>query len=280
MKLKIGLSRKDVAMVLGCVVFLLATLGAVGASGRRRAKAAVCLSNLRHWGTAFGAFAEDSEGYFMQGWHQGASGVRHTDMWMEALRAYYENPDLRCCPEASIPGTALGGGQYGGIPPDSTFIGWGVFSGDECGEPSTSWGAVTACDYGSYGNNSYICNPPPDAGSHIQGHPVANNWRRANVAGAYKIPLLLDSQWIDMWPHHTDTAPAWSGMPWGFESHAIGMHRVCIDRHSGFVNSAFLDGSARKVGLKELWRLKWHRESDVGYPPPYWPEWMREFEDY
>jgi prepilin-type processing-associated H-X9-DG protein len=271
------LTRKDVVLILGCVVFLLATLGAIGSSGRRRAKEAICLSNLRQWGKAFGMFAEDNEGSFMRGWRTAApnTGIKHTDYWMEALRAYYENPDLRCCPEASIPGTALGYGQYGGW---GTFVGWGIFPG-ECGEPSTSWAAVTACDYGSYGNNSYICNPPPDAGSHIQGHPVAWNWRTVNVGGADEIPLLLDSQWIDMWPHHTDPPPDYDGMPWGTD-HSTGMYRICVNRHDGSVNSVFLDGSARKVGLKELWRLKWHRQYNVGYPPPDWPEWMQDFEDY
>ncbi len=277
MKAQLAFTKKDIIVTLACAVFLLANLATIGPRGRRHAKDMLCLSNLQKWGTYFLAFAADNNGYFMRGWRE-QGPVLNTDYWMEALRPYYgSSHKLRCCPEAAVPGTEIGGGQYGGISPDSTFIGWGVFSGDECGEPSTSWAAVTACDYGSYGNNSYICNPPPDAGSHIQGHPVANNWRTANVAGADKIPLMVDSQWIDMWPHHADDAPIWSGMPWGFESYAISMHRICIDRHSGFVNSVFLDGSARKVPLKCLWKLKWHRKFEVDYPSPIWPAWMAEF---
>jgi hypothetical protein len=49
-----------------------------------------------------------------------------------------------------------------------------------------------------------------------------------------------------------------------------------------------MDWSVRKVGLKELWTLKWHRESNTagswtkagGVQPEAWPEWMRGFEDY
>ena len=33
--------------------------------------------------------------------------------------------------------------------------------------------------------------------------------------------------------------------------------RSCMDRHDGGVNCLFLDWSVRKVGLKELWTLKW-----------------------
>jgi prepilin-type processing-associated H-X9-DG protein len=63
---------------------------------------------------------------------------------------------------------------------------------------------------------------------------------------------------------------------------------VCINRHDGFVNGLFLDWSVRKVGLKELWTLKWHRDFDTAGPwtkaggvkPEDWPQWMRRFKDY
>lgn len=64
---------------------------------------------------------------------------------------------------------------------------------------------------------------------------------------------------------------------------------ACINRHNGYINGLFLDCSTvRKIGLKELWTLRWHREfntSDVwtkagGMQPQDWPEWMRIFKDY
>ena len=66
------------------------------------------------------------------------------------------------------------------------------------------------------------------------------------------------------------------------------MSDLCIDRHQGFINGLFCDGSVRKVGLKELWTLKWHREYDTtgpwtkagGVQPEDWPQWMRRFKDY
>jgi hypothetical protein len=49
----------------------------------------------------------------------------------------------------------------------------------------------------------------------------------------------------------------------------------------------FVDTSVRKVGLKELWTLKWHREFDTEGPwvkkpgnNPKWPDWMKRFKDY
>jgi len=66
------------------------------------------------------------------------------------------------------------------------------------------------------------------------------------------------------------------------------MGRICINRHRGYTGCAFMDSSARKVGLKELWTLKWHRQFNTAGPwtlaggvgPSDWPEWMRHFRDY
>ena len=68
------------------------------------------------------------------------------------------------------------------------------------------------------------------------------------------------------------------------------MKQFCIDRHNGAVNSLFMDGSVRSVGLKELWTLKWHRYYNTcnektlcgnnGNPYPGWPDWMKGFKDY
>ena len=54
------------------------------------------------------------------------------------------------------------------------------------------------------------------------------------------------------------------------------------------MNGVFLDWSVRKIGLKELWKLKWFRDFDTNGPwtraggvkPEDWPEWMRGFKDY
>lgn len=267
-------TKNDFLATLACIAFLLLTVAAVGPRGRRHAKDMLCLSNLSKWGTYFFAFAADNDGYFMRGWFDATGGYHMTyeDYWMEALRPYYgNNHKLRCCPEATVTGTEIGGGQYGG---NGKFTAWGAFDG-ECGQPSSSWGPVIACDYGSYGNNAWTCNPPPGANMWL-GQPDAH-WRTANAAGADAIPLFGDHQFLDCWPNHTDEPPEYEGQPWSYGSQ---MGRICINRHQGFVNWVFLDFSARKIGLKELWKLKWHRRYEVDYPSPYWPEWMQNFPDY
>ncbi|KPK38264.1 MAG: hypothetical protein AMJ65_13125, partial [Phycisphaerae bacterium SG8_4] len=47
----------------------------------------------------------------------------------------------------------------------------------------------------------------------------------------------------------TDPTAAWSSS----------MCRFAIDRHSQAINMSFMDGSTQKVGLYELWTLRWHR---------------------
>lgn len=274
MRPKTALTKKDLVVVLACILFLLGTLGTIGVSGRRGAKEALCLSNLRQWGAVFLAFAADNNGYFMRGYRLDGNVV-NSDYWMEALRPYYGNDhNFRCCPEAVVPGTdeTVGGGPYGGW---GTFTAWGVFPGENCGQPSPAWPPATACDYGSYGMNAYLCNPP--RGLNVWYYPPHWNWRIANVAGAENIPLLTGAQWIDGWPTPYDEPPHYEGQPW-FEDHSNSMLRFCLNRHSGYVNSAFLDGSARKVALKQLWSLKWHREFDTDYGPDpgEWPEWMKD----
>ncbi len=273
--MRTSFTKKDLIVTLACIVFLLLTVAAVGPRGRRHAKDMLCLSNLQKWGTYFLAFAGDNDGYFMAGWtNESVVGPPHKRYWMEALRPYYaNNHNLRSCPEAVVPGTRLGQSQYGGA---GTFTAWGVFTGEDCGEPSPDWPWVVACDYGSYGNNAWTCDPLPGENLWwgLQGDVY---WRSPNVLAASNIPLFGENQFLDCWPNHHDEPPEYDGQPWSETSH---MGRVCINRHSGFVNWVFLDSSARKVPLKCLWKLKWHRTFEVDYPSPYWPEWMQNFPDY
>jgi hypothetical protein len=269
-----NLTKKDLLVVLACIVFLLANIAAIGPRGRRYAKQALCLSNLRKWGLIFQQFAADNDGYFMAGYMQDSY---ERNMWMDVLRPYYANNHyLRCCPEATIPGTEISAGPYG---MGGTFTAWGVFGYE--------WGVVTPGDYGSYGINGYVYNPPV-TDYRYPPNPLYYNWRTANVASGDKIPLFLDCHWIDGWPNHTDEPPEFEDMPWWEYGTYNSMVRYCINRHEGFVNSTFLDFSARKVGLKELWKLKWHRRYDTcgpytkcgGVTPDDWPPWLRDFKDY
>jgi len=95
-------------------------------------------------------------------------------------------------------------------------------------------------------------------------------------------PLLLDCASAGFSVMRTDGPPAFDGELVGMLSHA------CIDRHQGGINGLFCGMTVRKVGLKELWTLRWHPEWDTanrwtkagGVQPEDWPRWMRGFKDY
>jgi len=90
------------------------------------------------------------------------------------------------------------------------------------------------------------------------------------------------------WPE--DKPPEFDGQFWvqGQGGSIDEMRRFCVNRHDGFVNILFMDWTVRKVGLKQLWTFKWHREYDTAGPwtiagnvqPQDWPQWMRSFKDY
>jgi len=113
----------------------------------------------------------------------------------------------------------------------------------------------------------------------LHGRTTEYNFRTVHVQGADNIPLFLDCCWDDAWPKQTDEPPGYDGDV--IESPNVDeMKRFCINRHDGFVNGAFVDFSVRRIGLKGLWKLKWHRGYKVNHPLPVWPEWMRRFKDY
>ncbi len=103
-----------------------------------------------------------------------------------------------------------------------------------------------------------------------------------SLKGRGAIPVLLDSRMPQSQPMNGE------GPPMREEGGLAGMGNFCMNRHSGHTNCLFLDWSARPVGLKELWTLKWYDKFDTnghwtnagGVKPQQWPEWMRSLKDY
>jgi hypothetical protein len=241
-------TKRDIMVVFGCIIFLLATLGTVSDSGRRRAKEMVCLSNLRQWGAAFMMFAEDNDGYFMGGRNN------YGQNWWQVLEPSYVDRNLLRCPMATDPGK-------------NPWEGYGNFG---------TWGPHWFPDgfYGSYGVNEWICNPQSESWSWIYGNPE-KYWRTANLAGADKIPLLADAYWDQGWCEAFDMIPVYPG--WFSGVGGDDMANFCIIRHDSGINGIFLDLSARRIELQCLWGLKWNRLSDAeeAPTPEDFPNWLK-----
>jgi len=67
MRLKAALTNKDIIVVLVCLIFLVINVGAISSNGRRRAKRILCLTNLRQLTLAWTQFAEDNDGFIVNG---------------------------------------------------------------------------------------------------------------------------------------------------------------------------------------------------------------------
>jgi len=271
-KPKVNFSRKDLLLTILCTLFALANLAAVGSAGRRRAKEAVCLSNLRQWGAIFEMLANDNNGWFFNG-----EGNGNGYWWMDKLRAYNKDDRLRLCPEA--PKT-----------PEGVPLG-------EVNWSHTAWRAGRVYnsngDIGSYGLNSWICNPRPGItglwGRNPPKYGMSFYWRTCNVRNANTVPIFCGSWWVDFWPLPDDQPPPLlNGVPIPDRPGTNEMDRCCVDRHEGGLGCLFMDWSARKVGIKELWTLKWHRSFNTAGPwtkaggvhSTNWPKWMKDFKDY
>jgi hypothetical protein len=275
MKTRISFSKKDLFVVLGCVVFLLANLAVTSSNGRARAKEMVCRSNLQKWGHIFDMYTTDNNGSFHEGW---TIEIKCGDRWFDLLRPYLDdNNDLHCCPTATRVRQLYG--EYTGV--SGKFSAWGKFIGGPQGGVTTAYPTSLRGSYGSYGINIYVCNP-----TNLTGRAWEWFWRTPNVSGADQIPLLFDSAWIDIYPLTTDEPPMFDG-DFRDAGHIDGLKQACIDRHNAAINMLFMDFSVRKVGLKQLWNFDWHREwseelAQVGLPTE-WNDpdhWMYNMKDY
>jgi len=283
MRKKEGFTLVELLVVIAIIALLMSMLIPVIGKVKSQAKDVVCQSNLRQWGAVFSMYANDNQSRFMGGW-MGNGYTEHTDQWPESLRPYYaDSGDLRLCPMAAKPSSEAHG--EGAFKPLSLYEAWGVFAGKP-GGPSTSWYAVTAGDYGSYGINAWVCDPVDESTAYPA--LIKSHWRGDNVREAATVPLFFDSAWLDAWPVPRETPPPLPDSIYITGNNQNSMWRVCIPRHNVHVNYLFLDYSVDRVDLKQLWVLKWHRTFNTrghftkagGMPPSGWPLWMRNLKDY
>ena len=274
-----GFTLVELLVVISIIALLLSILMPALSKIRKQAKSVICQSNLDQWGKIFLMYANDNDGYFSDGCPR--QWVEPKGLWMNALRQYHDISEggISCCPVATEP-VSEGGRQ--------PFAAWGVFDGSlrATGRRCDCWGVG---DYGSYGINQWAYKQRWYDGNHmVFGGPLENYWGTPNVKGAANVPLFFDSDWSYIFAHDTESPPQYYGEKRGGSVGWADMSYVCIDRHDGFINAVFLDFSVRKVGLKELWMLKWSRQFDTNGPwttaggvmVTDWPEWMRRFKDY
>jgi prepilin-type N-terminal cleavage/methylation domain-containing protein len=255
---KSGFTLIELLVVIAVVALLMGILMPVLSKARKQAKTVICQSNLHQWGLTFLMYTTDNSDYFTKSWAESGQ-----ETWVNVMLTYYgKEPKIRFCLMATklgIPPTTCTPNAM--VFPKGPFEAWSIY------QPGN--GTCELGDYGSYGMNGWLYNS-------LDGE---KSWKTINVNRTADIPMLLDAFWLDGIPENGDTSPM-DEYDYGMTTGDAGMVRFCVNRHDGFVNGVFFDSSARKIGLKELWKLKWHRKYDINAEPPIWPDWMKKFKDY
>ena len=270
---KKGFTLIELLVVIAIIALLMAVLMPALSRVRKQAKNVACQMYLKQWAVVWQMYTGDHGGSFPTGQDMNAYKPGHPTgfpgaggwWWMLPTRPYYQDHDIRICPTTKLDGRGpfrLGGGV-------EVLIDKLIRE-----EPSvTRWKM-------SYGPNIWTSNPLLDAETVFMRQPVENCWRTTDVSGASEIPVFLDCTTMDAAPTHKDSPPSEED-DFIYSTHVDNMRPFCVNRHDAHTQGLLLDWSVRKIGLKELWELKWHRNWNPNMdPPPAWPEWMENFKDY
>jgi prepilin-type N-terminal cleavage/methylation domain-containing protein/prepilin-type processing-associated H-X9-DG protein len=267
----------ELLVVISIIALLLAILVPSLQKARSLVQTVVCRSHLKQWGIIFYLYAQDNDQKLPQSIPDPGLDYRMA-YWMGATLPYYKDPAIRFCPSCrpdrdNNPKSWVVD-DYG-----LTFEHWGPIG---VSTPRTWWDWYPS---GSYGINEWCACPPPGVATYWQYLQAREAWRTIDVRKATDIPLFLDCLFVDGAPRDKDEPPKWEnqwdgGLDGGWHINAMKMY--CFPRHGGGINSVFLDGHARHVGMKELWRLKWHQSYDIHNPQTQpnavWPDWMNRYD--
>jgi prepilin-type processing-associated H-X9-DG protein len=260
----------ELLVVISVIMLLIALLLPALQKAREQSRAVMCRAHLKQWGTVLALYTEDSEGRLPIAsstslfWFFRGSWLPDGDPNKPPVFHHLTTKGIAVCPSASRVRATQGTGRAKAsgssmsyeirYSSGSTFEAWQITS------PAPAFRA-------SYGFN---------------GTSMMFDFRRAKAyftKGQANVPVLLDSPARSGRHANADPPPRRDGS---------GSQTFCMNRHNGYVNSLFLDWSVRRVGLKELWTLKWDEESNTAGPwtkaggvrPEDWPYWMRGFKDY
>ena len=259
----------ELLVAISIVVLLISILLPSLQRARKQARATACQSNIRQAGFYFAVYASENDGKLALNDSHPWEAPHDYDFMLLIAGKSWERKELLLCPVASKP-KFTGELHYGRTcrALGDTFSAWVGLLSDEA-----QWNPDGA--------------EIPHAGSYGFNFNFWIEWDRKirDKKPAYT-PVYIDSAWAAA---SADDArkgpPPYDGY---FEYGGPYFTAAYMNRHSGGVNCLFYDWSVRKVGVKELWTLRWSSYFDThgpwtkagGVKPGDWPQWMRGFKDY
>jgi prepilin-type N-terminal cleavage/methylation domain-containing protein len=283
-----GFTLIELLVVIAIIALLLAILFPALQAGRSHARTSRCQATLHQWGLYYAMYTAENEYklpiferhvqglpdvlprsvYKSHGHSPGATEEYHGD-----LEASYRT--LLVCPEAAT------------LPEESV-----AFANTLVGRTHSLWAAPyipgEAYDLkleSSYGPNRWT----PSAAFEKYPDTIGQSiWVSCLVKGAGDVPIYFDGMLPFASPEEKDAPLLYEDVLSKDSLARCGMWSCAMDRHRGGINSLLMDWSVRKVGVKELWTLKWSPSFNTagrwtkagGVQPEEWPEWMRKFKDY
>lgn len=268
-----GFTLIELLVVIAIIALLMGILMPALSRVKEQARTTACLANLRQWGLVTAMFTQENDGKL---W----AGANGNGWWwiadLDPAQQSWKQNKIWFCPTAKKPIED----EYGNaVPTLNIFNAWGIYT--QADNPRLCEDGIA----GSYGINGYVLATENPNSRGTADSSTVDNWRTTSVAGASNVPLFMDSLRFDLFPQENN-APVQNQYAAWTSNNSMG--RCCIDRHDGTVGTVFLDFSARRVGLKELWTLKWHKTFNTAGPwtragnvtPGDWPTWMQRYEDF
>jgi prepilin-type N-terminal cleavage/methylation domain-containing protein len=259
-----GFTLIELLVVIAVITLLMSILLPALERAKRQAICIRCQSNLHQWAIAFAMLTSERSGFFPRRGNLqsdpdtiATAGFFPDDCSVEngyatLIKPYLRDERLRLCPAATK--TIEQGAQ----------------------QPYAAWqiGDIV----GSFGLNDWVLSGWPG----ISDEQDKWLWKTPNARGINNVPLFMDcSIFTYVNPRHYNEPPAYEQDVIYQLGRAEGeIKRFCVNRHNEEIDGLFLDFSVRKVGLKEIWELRWHRKWPMDAPPPVWPVWMEHMKDY
>jgi prepilin-type N-terminal cleavage/methylation domain-containing protein len=240
MKLRKGFTLIELLVVIAIIALLMSILMPALTRVSDQAKYVVCKNNLHQLAIAWKMYLDENKNKFPESMGD----------WITDLLPYYKDLGLLICPYAKKT-----------LRPVTT---------DVLGDAEHAWGDNDGGDIliSSFGLNQY-CSSEDDSGDRSPEEVYYN----ATIKNAYKAPLMGDCANSNVTPQEKDIPPRWPNDIYPADgSNDNEIRSFCINRHNWHINLLFLDWSVRKVGLKELWILRWSKNWNLP-PDPLPTEW-------